>query len=801
MTSQYKPNRTLFVLLCISGSLLCALYTAASSFALEQNATSNQRIVAEAPPATTKVVAAKAPTPTAAKSAPLAKRPPRLIVDDAFEAYGGVEKVKRARDRSYVAKGKVTVISGISGGANSFDCIIWGKKDRMRVETMVLGQKSISGYDGTVSWSQTGDWVSKNSATATHRIAEEVKHGFESLLDSLAAGADIESLPPRTVSGDPCEVVRINYKEGPTTIFFDPVSHLVSRSEFAGDDPEQGHTVVKGFEYSDYRPVEGIPTPYITAEYSGDKKIAQTILDSIAVSKEVADSVFAMPPESSVAALKEGPVTIPFRYSENEILINVRIKDKEYPFLVDTGASTSVIDKRVAHSLGHGEAATFTITAGGQSLPLTYMTVPAITMGSITLDSISALVTDLSALGLGVKQMPSGIIGANVLKRFLVTFDYPGNKLLLSDPQVVSLPDDAVAIATTPAFGSTAIVVPGKLNGEKTVNFLVDTGAAFNNLPPALAQDFYTGKLLQVGKIAGMDGKPIKMCSLQLDSLQLGSLNIDKPVFATVPSGTAPAGLVNASSMGILGNPLWSQYKVTLDYRNECLIIQPPPGKKLLDETTSSLEKIHRQFLRDKKLDVAAAAYDEVAAGARAAGSKASEALAVSYVAGLNSERYKRDSDVKWIHQGVDEFRQAAELAKQSKNPRVEARVLAGWALIYIAHEELMSNPKYPHFLPEARDMLVRATELDPLEPTVYAVLGKASQQVGKNLIAEKLIDQALLLDPDNWLALWTKLLILQQLDQSEVPLVVAQMQRYYGDVPEVAALKTTVHKSPGSTP
>lgn len=717
------------------------------------------------------------------------KRPARQIIDDAFAAFGGIEKFKRAKERSYRAKGKVVVTSGISGGVNSFDCDIVGKKDKMRVETVVLGQKTISAYDGTISWSQTGDWVSKNSPTATQRIAEEVKHGFESLLDSLSAGADVESLDPKKVSGTMCEVVRLNYKEGPTTIYFNQASHLVARSEFTGDDSEQGHSVVKGFEYSNYRPVEDIPTPFTTTEYSDDKKISETILDSIDTSTELPDSVFAMPPESSIAALKQGPARIPFEYAENEILIKVTIKDKEYAFLVDTGASTSVIDKKLAHSLGASEAATFTITTGGQSLPLTYLTVPAVTIGDITLNDISTLVTDLRSLGLNAKIQPSGIVGANILKRFLVTFDYQSKQLLLADPSRVDVPANAAAIPTSPAFGSTALVVPGKLNGTKTVNFLVDTGAAFNNLPPALAKDFYTGPLLQVGKIAGMDGNAMSMSSLQLDSLQLGSLIIDKPVFATVPSGGAPAGLVNASSMGILGNPLWSQYRITLDYRNEQLILESPPGKQFLDETSARLAKIHRQFLHDKNIDTAEMGYEKVMAAAKDAHSLEGEALAAAYLAGTYNERFLRNRDRKTWDVAALRFHNAADLAAESHNARLQARVLADWALIYLNEPDSSGSSTAPH-LPSAHKLLVRALELSPLEPCVYAVLGKASHRIGQDLVAEKVLDQALLLDPGNWVALWTKLRILEKLNQPEVPLVVAQLKRYYGDVPEVAVLK-----------
>ena len=89
-----------------------------------------------------------------------------------------------------------------------------------------------------------------------------------------------------------------------------------------------------------------------------------------------------------------------------------------------------------------------------------------------------------------------------------------------------------------------------------------------------------------------------------------------------------------------------------------------------------------------------------------------------------------------------------------------------------------------------AQNLILQALELSPLEPQVYAVLAKATQQVGRDLLAEKLTDQALLLDPDNWQALWTKLKITRKLDQPDASLVVAQLKRFYGDVPEVAALQ-----------
>lgn len=807
MSSRRKANRAFAVSLCL---LSCTFACAFVSLASQVNG---------AP-----AVAADS-TASAATVSDSDLRPAKQIIDDAIKAYGGVFSFKKAKDRSYRATGKVVVISGISGGTNAFSCEIKGKKDKILVETTVLGQKSISGYDGDVSWSQNGSWVSQNSPTATRRVADEVKHGFDSLLDCLESGARLEALPRKVIDGVNCEVVRLHFQGGPTTLYFDPVSHLVTRTEFAGDDPEQGHKIVKGFAYLDYRQVGGVPSPFKTVEYAGDKRISETVLDKLDIDVDLPDSVFAMPLESSIDALRNGPVTVPFEYAENEVVIKVKINGKEYRFLVDSGASSTVIDKKVALAVGGGDSSTFNITAGGQSIPLNYLTTPAITIGDVTVNDISSLVTDMNAIGVGLSTKPAGILGANVLKRFLVTFNYPERTLILADPKNVKLAPEAVAIPTAPAFGSTALVVPATLNGKKSLNFLVDTGAAFNNLPPALAKDFYSGPLLRVGKVAGMDGKPINMCSLQLDTMQLGSLKIRRPVFGTVSDGGAPAGLVNASSMGILGNPLWSQFKVTLDYRNERLILEPPPGKQLFDEFADKMEKVQQKFLRDKNTTAARSVLDALKQDAADRNCQQAEALCADYLGSIEFAEYLQSGSASQFHLAETMFENGKAVAAKLGNRALQARILADWALIYledvtvhrpantavkptarpavspnaraiaavatVAGAATAGGPIHPpgRDLLRAQNLILQALELSPLEPQVYAVLAKATQQVGRDLLAEKLTDQALLLDPDNWQALWTKLKITRKLDQPDASLVVAQLKRFYGDVPEVAAL------------
>jgi predicted aspartyl protease/tetratricopeptide (TPR) repeat protein len=727
----------------------------------------------------------------------------KQIADQIINAYGGVEKIKEVSRTTYKSRGKVNVSSNISGASNSFDCDVLNCDDKMRMEMQFIGQTMVIGYDGKTGWTQFGDWVSESTPTATERIADELQHGLAALVDIIEPSSILEIVPAKTIQGKSCSGIKVTTKSENdyTVLYADPQTHLILRSEFMGNDQEQGMPALQAMEYFDYRPVAGVMTPYKTVEYSGDHKTSETIISSVEIVENADEKIYAMPRETEIAQLKQGPVVLPFEYVGNEILVKVRINSgKECKFILDTGASQTVVDKAVAQTLGPYTVSTFSVTAGSKAVPLSYTKFSSFSLGDITLNNIPALVTDLSAFAAAVGEKPAGLIGANILRRFLVTIDYDQKKLVLSDPHKAELPTNAYVIPTSPVFGATALVVNGTLNNKTSMNFLVDTGAAFNNLPRSLAKPYLTSGLLPVGQIYGLDGQKVDIGSLKLKSLKIGSLTMQDPIFAVSPdqmSATgSSSGLFSAGSMGILGNPLWSQFRLTVDYRNERLILEAPKDKDKISAIVNNINETDRKYLMTKDIDQAINDYDKIQQISKEQGLKAGEALALARKASCLVDKYNKTHMPQWREQANNAYQQASQLVGESGDKNIEGQVLASWAFLYL------DAPANAGDIVAAQMLITKAISKAPVEPRIYAAFGGLMLRAGKLDLARKFIDQALMLDPSNWQALWTKYRLCESLGNSdkEKKLVLAQMEQYYPGFPDITALRNLHEKSVTST-
>jgi tetratricopeptide (TPR) repeat protein len=703
-------------------------------------------------------------------------------------AYGGAARLKELKNLAYKSHGTHSVVSGVSGASNSLVCSIVGQGDKIRLETRLIGQEMILGFNGKDSWTQFGDWVNPSTETTVKRLSDEIRHGLNLLADISDPQRRLELTGKKAVQGKTCYVLMVYADDGkPSTFYCDQATHLVLRSEFIGVDHEQGVPALQAVEYFDYRPIAGTVTPYKTVEYTGQKKTSETVLDAIEIGLTVDDKLFEMPAESEVARVKEGPVTVPFDFIANEIIVKVKIGSSDYKLILDTGASQSVIDKSVASTIGSVSQADFSITAGSKAVPLSYLTVPSLTIGDITLNSVPALVTDLSSFAKAIGERPAGLLGANILRRFLITIDFRDKKLVFADPHKVSIPEGATVIKTSPVYGATALVIPGKLDDKLSLNFLVDTGASFSNLPQTAVKPINSVPLLPVGQIFGIDGKKQDIGSIRLSTLKLGALQLKDPVFALSPEGastTGGSGLFTAGSMGILGTPIWSQFRMTIDYRNERLILEPIATRTKNLATNAKLRAIERAFHRGRNIDLAIKACEEIVSDAHPKYEYGTEALGLAALAGYYMDKSTLTKNPLWLSLAGREYARASSLARQANDKEISGNVMAQWAGYYL------SNAKSPSDLLSARSLLQQAAATAPTDATVFVWLGAMLLKANNLEMAEKTLDQALMLDPSNWRALWSQYELSKAQNNSRMQyLVINQLKHYYGDSPEVLAI------------
>ena len=215
----------------------------------------------------------------------------------------------------------------------------------------------------------------------------------------------------------------------------------------------------KSFQYDDYRPFSGTMLPYNFTEYSGGKKVLQVTLTSIKP-ETLADTIFQVPKVRQCLLGKNKSVTIPFSYTGGEIVINATVNGKpDLAFVVDTGATQSLIDSKQAPLLGKIEHSDLSITTGSGSVPMSYMKIDSLSIGNLVFKAIPVAVADLHALKFIPGKKITGLLGANILRQFLITFDFPRQTLTLAHPDIHIDSKNATIIPAKPSLGGSALMM------------------------------------------------------------------------------------------------------------------------------------------------------------------------------------------------------------------------------------------------------------------------------------------------------------------------------------------------------
>jgi hypothetical protein len=421
------------------------------------------------------------------------------------------------------------------------------------------------------------------------------------------------------------------------------------------------------------------------------------------------------------------------------------------------------------------------------------------------------------------------------------------------------------------------MAVEGNLDGKQKVTFLIDTGAAFNNVSASKVSSIFPGPLYKVGLLKGLDGKVVQTASARFNYLDLGSLRVDKPVFSIAPealAGQISAGIIHSKDLAILGNPTLLHYTVMFDYRGQRLIFSQSKSQKAAAEFGSKLDAIKLEWLKSNNANpavrelgsLADLAHNRDLPGIEAvvrselalalcqkngghfspdklfAPIKADELLAESNEPGDKSGKPSRVE--KLFGDAEAQLLTAFNISEHCTDKTIQGRVLAAWGLMYA------SQDKDIHYLASAKQKLGKAVALAPADADVLASSGyflcrlesfkppaqaetikrpaprivaqarpehksKGPTAVAKitahlheiheihentntppeektvlplktdrargNWLVDQIVDQAIMIDPGNWLALWTKYELIKNQGKSEdMKLIVAQLKHYF---------------------
>jgi predicted aspartyl protease len=252
---------------------------------------------------------------------------------------------------------------------------------------------------------------------------------------------------------------------------------------------------------------------------------------------------------------------INFKLINNNLFVNVMINGKgPYNFIYDTGASgLGRIDERVAKELNLSVVDSLENTDGaGNSKMEPMVGIKNMALGKIKLKNIKLMRRNYNAKRSKNDTLIDGIIGEEFLSQYLLSFDFPNNKLSIIKGSLNTTNQGVLN------YGNDGFIIRGKMGKIDTV-FHIDSGSSLAmHVPKSIIEKCnyeLTGKTRKARKAYTEFTlyEVLLKDEISLSNVKAKDLKIEYSDKATY---------VNVG-MGFLKN-----YKMTLDQKNKLILIE-----------------------------------------------------------------------------------------------------------------------------------------------------------------------------------------------------------------------------------
>lgn len=274
----------------------------------------------------------------------------------------------------------------------------------------------------------------------------------------------------------------------------------------------------------------------------------------------------------------QGAQKIPFDLSKNLILVKARVNDSPPLWFIFGGASSSVINARLAKELGlrvQGKES-FAATGGdieaelihGVSLSLPGLKVFDQTVASLPLGFLE------SVLGRAI----GGMIGDDFIRQFVVEIDYGAGTMNIYAPAGYRYSGYGELLPVKFIDGEPVVSAKIKPKGYNSVEgrfkiSIGSDGAFIVNAPFVRAHQLLKSvSQTQMGNTGNALGEMSRSFTGRVENIQLGRFSISNPLvtFSQASKGSE----ARADYDGTLGAEIFRRFKLILDYSRQRIILE-----------------------------------------------------------------------------------------------------------------------------------------------------------------------------------------------------------------------------------
>lgn len=494
---------------------------------------------------------------------------PYEILQSHYEALGGLDRLEAETTAHFVATMEV---AGLTGTFEMWEA----HPDRHRVEVDLKVFTQTLGDDGTVAWEVDTNGklrIEKDENQLARRETAVLMARYEHLdPDSEAFDVALEGV--EAVGDDDCYVVRITSVEDATTrLWFVDTSDFLLRKSITRYPDHEEHQLV-----SDYRDVNGVLHSFRQdVEYLpiGQKhSLTVTLLET---NVELDAGLFEPPSEDArdfVFTDGSDSAEVPFQFIENHLFLPVTIGDTESLWVLDTGASASVIDMTLADDLGLEAEGEMKGQGAGNTVDVAFVVLPPFSVKGIAFGEQKIAAIDFRDLFWSTSEMEiGGILGYDFLSRFVTRVDYANEMLTLYDPETFGYEGDG-AVLDAPLRGN--IFTPeATVDGVHGGRWSLDLGAGRTTFHAPYAKEHeLTSREGIRGVGFGAGGRLMHRLS-RYESIEFGGHAIAGPAISMAGSDGDVVGAFGTQELtGNLGNTLFRHFVLYLDYSRQQVIVE-----------------------------------------------------------------------------------------------------------------------------------------------------------------------------------------------------------------------------------
>lgn len=485
-------------------------------------------------------------------------------------ALGGIEKLRQVEN--IYLRGSIE-IAGLSGTIREWQT---ARGQYKQILDLGAAYKKTIILDGNHGWE-----VDRNN-----QVSDLTGVSLEEQILSSYLGSFSHLIPGRlpgsvTASGEDASgkyyVLQLRPQGGRgATYYLDKSTFLPVKMEM----PKKDGIVTTYFE--DWREVGGIKIPYRYRQTERDTRNNALIKEEeVGVNTAIAANTFDRPGAGVRDFRFTGGRTsqrLSFDNTGKAIYLRGRINNSAPAwFLLDTGASLSVIERRLARALGLKSEGKIGAGATGGNTELSF------TKGvSFTFPGVKLLNQTVASMPFGpeitqIKKNFGGILGYDFISRFVVEINYLDKTITLYDPQHYSYKGSGHRVHIS-LEGTPFVEAEVKVKGQEPVKgqFEIDTGhdgavtlyrpfvEAHKGLKPV-------GKVVE-GSMQGL-GNETKNLTAHIEGFSFGGLSFQN-VITNYPQAEEGAG-GSSDVAGLIGNEILRRFNVRLDYSRQEMILEP----------------------------------------------------------------------------------------------------------------------------------------------------------------------------------------------------------------------------------